>query len=69
MVDERHYYLISSPTRFVELQRVGRRWFRYEVDAKLYPEQIRVADMLACAGGAYRRCDPSEWSAVEALAG
>jgi hypothetical protein len=69
MVDERHYYLIRSPLAFVELQRVGRRWVRHEVEAKVYPERVRIADMLSTSSGTYRVCTSEEWQAVESQAG
>lgn len=45
----RHLYRISAHDRFEELQRVGQRWVLYHVDARAYPERVRVLEMLEAA--------------------
>lgn len=65
MIDERHFYRIRSPKAFVELQQIGRRWVRHDVEAKVYPEQLRIADMLRASGETYRVCSVEEWQAIE----
>lgn len=60
-------YAIHSPRTFTELQRIGTRWLRYEVEATVYPEMLRIQEMLACSDP-YQICDPSEWGWKEAQA-
>lgn len=59
-------YAIHSARRFTELQRLGARWLKYEVAVAVYPELLRVQEMLAKVPP-YTDCSFSEWNAVEAL--
>lgn len=45
-----HYYRITAADRFEELQRMGTRWILHEVHATIYPERLRVQEMLAFEG-------------------
>lgn len=54
-------FRIDGPRRFSELQPLGKHWLMHEVDASAYPEQVRVQEMLLCAGGAYEIAEASEW--------
>ncbi|MCC6542610.1 MAG: hypothetical protein IT225_10355 [Flavobacteriales bacterium] len=62
-----HYYRIDRPDHFEELQRIGSRWLYHAVDAKAYPEQLRVREMLSL-DGPYDVLDPQEWSRTLDLA-
>ncbi len=61
------YYAIRSPRAFTELQRIGLRWLRYEVEATVYPELVRIQEMLACTEP-YQVCTHAEWAQKEAQA-
>ncbi|MCU0318638.1 MAG: hypothetical protein MUE88_00955 [Flavobacteriales bacterium] len=61
------YYVIHSARSFTELQRLGYRWLRYEVEAKVYPELARVQEMLA-GRAPYEFCTALEWQRAEQLA-
>ncbi len=39
-------YRIDSERVFVELQKIGSRWWLYNLEAKQYPEILRIMDML-----------------------
>lgn len=65
MNDGRHLYRIDAPDRFVELQRIGARWVRHEVLAKVYPEMVRIHTMLAGGDGLYEPISAAEWAMVE----
>lgn len=62
-----HYYRILDPLRFEELQRVGTRWLHHEVDARAYPEQVRVREMLAMLEP-FEPLEEEEWDRVRQLA-
>jgi len=62
MVGGGHYYRIDGPRDFVELQRVGGRLVRHAVNQAPYPEQIRIAEMLACADGRFEPLDEGVWA-------
>lgn len=68
MVGGERLYAIHSAGRFTELQRVGSRWLKYEVEAKMYPELVRVREMLNC-NTPYVACPAEEWLGVEVLVG
>ncbi len=45
------FYAIQSPTRFTEWKRMGSYYTCYDIDAKQYPEMLRIQDMLECRDG------------------
>lgn len=59
-------YAIRSPRHFTELQRMGSRWVKYEVVVTVYPELVRVQEMLAMVPP-YTECSAAEWSSSEGL--
>ncbi len=67
MVGGSSLFLIEGPRRFIELQRIGSRLVKHEVEAVAYPEQLRIMDMLSCANGAYVVIPREEWE--RAMAG
>ncbi|MFN6114996.1 MAG: hypothetical protein ACK46G_07760 [Flavobacteriales bacterium] len=64
MADGRHYYRIEGPDRFTELQRVGSRWLLHAVHATMYPEMLRIQEMLNGGEGVYMVVDGAEWEAI-----
>ncbi len=65
MRDGRHVYRIESFDRFTELQRIGTRWVRHTVQVTMYPEMLRVRDMIAGGDGLYEPMTASEWTFLE----
>jgi hypothetical protein len=47
--NDKVFYRIESQTVFTELQLVGSRILVHRVEAKQYPEKLRIMDMLGCA--------------------
>lgn len=39
-------YRIDGERLFIELQKMGSRWWLHSVEAKQYPEMLRIMDML-----------------------
>jgi len=64
MVGGAHYYRIDGPADFVELQRVGSRVLRHAVTRAQYPEQLRIAEMIACTDGRFEPIAAEEWEAL-----
>ena len=67
MRDASNYYRIVSPDRFVELQRIGERWVMHHVVATMYPEKVRVMEMVGMDDGRYELLDEAEWNKIETL--
>lgn len=61
LADGRHFYRIESPLLFTEIQLIGTRAVAHRVEAKAYPEQLRVQDMIAGHGGSYLPLEAEEW--------
>ncbi len=61
-----NYYRIDAPDRFEELQLIGTRVVRHSVEARAYPERLRVMEMLAGGGGAYVPVPAAEYEAMAA---
>lgn len=59
-----HYYRIDGPDRFVEVQVVGTRRLVHTVQARAYPELLRIQEMIDGAEGRYEEITANDWSAV-----
>ena len=40
------YYCIYSENRFIELQQVGSKWFKYEFNVTQFPDKLRLQELL-----------------------
>lgn len=60
-----HLYRIESDDRFTELQRVGSRWVKHKVVASMYPEMVRIAEMIDGGDGTYATSTKEEWDSAE----
>lgn len=54
-------YRIESDTAFTEVQVVGRRYIAHRIEARTWPERLRIADMLANTEGAWAPLPASEF--------
>lgn len=64
LVGAGHYYRIEANDRFTEIQMIGSRRIVHLVNATLYPEKVRIQDMIAGGEGRYRPMDRSEGEAI-----
>lgn len=64
MVGVRRYYKIHSPRAFTEVEVIGSRRLVHEVDAKMYPELLRIQEMLDCTNGVYEAIPSAIWSTL-----
>lgn len=55
------FYKINSPDEFEEIQLFGTKKRHYLHRAKLYPEKLKIMDMLSAENGLYLLSSPGEW--------
>ena len=51
LVNDKSFYRIEDERHFTEKQLIGKQVFTLVVEAKQYPEIIRIQDMLQCKEG------------------
>jgi hypothetical protein len=51
LANEKSHYEIRDDRHFTEKQIIGKQVFTIEIEAKQYPEILRIQDMLNCAEG------------------
>ncbi|MEN9988684.1 MAG: hypothetical protein RLZZ585_1723 [Bacteroidota bacterium] len=51
LANEKSHYEIRDDRHFVEKQLIGKQVFIIEIEAKQYPEILRIQDMLHCVEG------------------
>ena len=49
--NDRHWFRIESDERFTEVYRMGEKYFSRELVAKIYPDRLVIADLLAAQNG------------------
>lgn len=69
LVNERNFYRIDSVTAFVEVQRMGKRCVVHHVEARIYPEKVRIQELLDMLDPGVVPSDPSEFALWLGLAG
>ena len=62
--DGRHYYHIVASDLFMEIQLIGSKAVLHRIHAALYPERLRVQDMVDATDGHFIPSDSVEWAAV-----
>ena len=66
MTDRSHFYRIESDRMFTEIQKVGGRLTVHRVEARAYPELVRIAEMIQGAEGRFVPMEPWEWEGLYA---
>lgn len=51
LTNDKSFYEIIDNRHFIEKQRIGKQVFTIHVEAKQYPEILRIQDMLDCVVG------------------
>lgn len=69
LANGRSRYCIISPTHMVEVQRVGARFLRHDVEAGTYPERLRIHELLTLHDPGIRAIGAWEFDAWNAQAG
>lgn len=49
--NDKHWFRVESDERFTEVYRIGERYFAREFVAKIYPDRLVIADLLAAQNG------------------
>ena len=44
--NEKSFYIVDSESHLIEYQRLGNKWLRYEVAAKILPERMLIHDLM-----------------------
>ena len=60
-VNERSFYRIEANDVFTEVHRVGKRCVVHRIEAKTYPEKVRIAELIAGEEGAVTESDAVEF--------
>ena len=59
-----NWYRIDSATEFTEVQQVGNRYVSHRVKAMIYPEKVRVMELIAADDGHVVLCDEDAFESV-----
>ena len=51
LTNEKSFYKIVDDRHFIEKQLIGKQVFIIEIEAKQYPEILRIQDMINCVEG------------------
>lgn len=62
-------YRILSPAEFIEVQRIGTRYVVHHVVASIYPERLRIAELLDEEAGSAVATSAEEFEAALARTG
>lgn len=62
--DGRHYYHIVAADLFMEIQLIGSKAILHRIHAALYPERLRVQDMIDASDGHFLPSGHTEWTEV-----
>ena len=44
--NEKSFYIVDSESHLIEYQRLGNKWLRHEVEAKILPERMLIHDLI-----------------------
>jgi hypothetical protein len=61
------WYKILGPDHFLELQRMGESYLKHEVKTDIFPEKMRIQDMLNCENDLWVEVDATAFEAKERL--
>lgn len=48
LTNNKSLYKVESERSFIELQKMGKSIFKFEIQARKYPEILRIQDMINC---------------------
>ena len=55
------YFKIISEKKFEELSLFGSKFVKHSIEAKQYPEMLRIKDMLSCVEGTWEVIEETEY--------
>lgn len=63
LINNRSFYCIEDENHFLEIQIIGNKGFVLKIQAKQFPEKLKIKDMLNCEEP-YKKIEPSEFDGV-----
>ena len=63
LINEKVIYKIIDDRNFEEKQRLGSKVFHFKMEAKQYPELLKIQDLLNCNDQIYLIIDEKDWLA------
>jgi hypothetical protein len=55
------FFKIISENRFEEITFIGSKGFIFEIEAKQYPEYLRIQDMINCLNDSWEKIDEENY--------
>jgi hypothetical protein len=59
------WYEIMDDSNFNEIVKMGERFILHEIKAEIYPEKLRIQDMLACRDGHWAEIDRNDYELIK----
>lgn len=60
-INNSSFFKIENEKHFIELQLVGQQYFIHQIEAKQYPEMLRIQDMVKNEAGLWLEIEESEF--------
>jgi hypothetical protein len=57
------FFKLITENSFEEITFIGTKGYKYDIEAKQYPEFLRIQDMLNCKDGAWVEISEGEYTA------
>jgi hypothetical protein len=64
LINEKSYYKIHSPNKMTEFNMLGKNWLRHDLEARILPERLLIADLLDGYNGSYVIINREEFEAI-----
>jgi hypothetical protein len=65
LINEKVIYKIIDDRNFEEKQRSGSKIFHFKIEAKQYPELLKIKDMLSCVDQLFIIKEEKDWLLFE----
>lgn len=62
--NDKSFFKIVSPEKFEEKQVVGRKVFHHIIEAKIYPDKLRIQDMIENTNNQWLESSEEEYNNV-----
>ena len=62
LINGKSYYVIHSRDRMTEYARLGNRWQRFDLEARILPERNLISDLISGQDGVYLTISEEEFN-------
>jgi hypothetical protein len=62
LINGKSYYIVHARDRMTEYARLGSRWQRFDLEAKILPERNLISDLLSGQDGVYLTISEEEFN-------